>query len=166
MTSTATYEGYIAQLTLDLDANVIHGEVINTRDVLTFSVRELSQVREALADTIEDYKEWCRSLGQSPQKPLSGTLTLRLTPELHQAAANRAALMSMSLNAWLVSTVECELGKRPAVLTAPEVDHRAAVAARDEVVKVLSTRTVFGGVTDLPSWGGFDDLPVRKQPVQ
>lgn len=166
MTSTVTYEGYIAQLTIDLDANVIHGEVVNTRDVLTFSVRELSEVRAALADTIEDYKEWCASLNQPVQKPLSGTLTLRLTPELHQAAANRAAMLKTSLNAWLVTTVECELGKRPAVLTAPEVDHRAAAAAREEVVKVLETRTVYAEPRDMTPWSTYGTELIAKQVIQ
>lgn len=152
MTSTVTYEGYIAQLTIDLDANVIHGEVINTRDVLTFSVRDLSEVRQAFADTIEDYKEWCASLGQSVQKPLSGTMTLRMTPELHQAAANRAAMMKVSLNAWIVGTIECEVGKRPAVLTAGEVDTRVAAGVKDEVVKVLASRNIFGNDTEVPAW--------------
>jgi hypothetical protein len=152
MTSTVTYEGYIAQLTIDLDANVIHGEVINTRDVLTFSVRNLSEVRQALADTIEDYKEWCASLGQTVQKPLSGTMTLRMTPELHQAAANRAAMMKVSLNAWIVTTMECELGKRPAVLTAGEVDNRVAVGVKDEVVKILASRNIYGSDPEPPAW--------------
>lgn len=141
MTSTVTHEGYIAQLTLDLDANVIHGEVVNTRDVLTFSVSDMKDIREAFAETIEDYKEWCAAEGVKPEKPLSGSMTLRMTPEVHQAASSRAALVGVSLNSWVVQTIECELGRREPTLIASDVDRRIA-GVRDEVFKVLSTRTV------------------------
>lgn len=144
MTSTLTHEGYIAELTVDADAGVIHGEVINTRDVLTFSAKNPADLKAAFADTIEDYREWCASKGETPQKPLSGTVTLRMGPELHQAAANRAALRKQSLNQWIVCAIECDLGKRPANLTVHEVDYRVAAGVREEVVRVLTNKTVFG----------------------
>lgn len=136
MTSTLTHKGYIAQLTVDADAGVIHGQVINTRDVLTFSAKSAADLKPEFIATIEDYEEWCRSLGEQPQKPLSGTISLRMGPELHQAAANRAAVMKQSLNAWIVATLECELGRRPATLTAQEVDQRFATNVKATFHKI------------------------------
>lgn len=156
MTSTVTHEGYIAQLTLDLDANVIHGEVVNTRDVLTFSVSDMKDIRDAFAETIEDYRDWCASEGVKPEKPLSGSMTLRMTPEVHQAASSKAALVGVSLNAWVVQAIECELGRREPTLVAIDVDRRIA-GVRDEVFKVLSTRTVLASEPNLTPWASAED---------
>jgi hypothetical protein len=44
-----TYKGYQSKVELDEEAGVFHGEVINTRDVITFqgtSVEELKQAFE------------------------------------------------------------------------------------------------------------------------
>ena len=37
--TTMTYDGYVATIDLDEEAGLFHGEVINTRDVLTFQGR-------------------------------------------------------------------------------------------------------------------------------
>jgi predicted HicB family RNase H-like nuclease len=34
--TTMTHDGYVARVELDEDTGVFHGEVVNTRDVLTF----------------------------------------------------------------------------------------------------------------------------------
>lgn len=61
-------------------------------------------------------------------------------------------MMKVSLNAWIVTTMECELGKRPAVLTAGEVDNRVAVGVKDEVVKILASRNIYGSDPEPPAW--------------
>ena len=41
-----TYKGYIGKVDYDDEADIFHGEVINTRDVITFqgkSIRELKR---------------------------------------------------------------------------------------------------------------------------
>jgi predicted HicB family RNase H-like nuclease len=53
--TTMTHNGYIASIELDEDAGLFHGEVINTRDVLTFQGRTPEELRTAFADTIADY---------------------------------------------------------------------------------------------------------------
>ena len=41
--TTMTHDGYVASIELDEAAGVFHGEVINTRDVLTFQGRTLEE---------------------------------------------------------------------------------------------------------------------------
>ena len=75
-------------------------------------------------------------------------------------------MLKTSLNSWIVSTIECELGKRPAVLTAGEVDNRVIAGVREEVVKVMAQRTIYGGSNELTPWAvdGVDE--VMKRPLQ
>src|SRR6266581_4676158 len=89
--TTMTCDGYVATIELDEEAGVFHGEVINTRDVLTFQGRTLDELKAAFADTIADYVEWCRERGKEPQRPYSGNFTVRISPELHRRVATAAA---------------------------------------------------------------------------
>ncbi|HVL72705.1 MAG TPA: type II toxin-antitoxin system HicB family antitoxin [Beijerinckiaceae bacterium] len=104
--STMTLDGYVAVVTLDEDADVFHGEVVNTRDVLTFQGRSPEELRQAFRDTLDDYFAWCRERGKTPDRPYSGTLSLRIGPELHRRAALAAARRGRTLNAFIKDQIE------------------------------------------------------------
>src|SRR5690606_24792484 len=89
--TTMTHDGYLATVELDEEAGLFHGEVVNTRDVLTFQGRTLDELKAAFADTIADYLDWCRERGKTPDKPFSGTFSVRVAPEVHRRAAAAAA---------------------------------------------------------------------------
>jgi len=101
-----THGGYIATIDLDEEAGLFHGEVINTRDVLTFQGRTLEELRAAFADTIADYIDWCKTRGKAPERPYSGNFTLRLSPDLHRRVATEAAKRGKSVNAFVADTLE------------------------------------------------------------
>ena len=104
--NTMTYKGYIGQLTLDEEAGVFHGQVMNTRDVITFQGRTVKELRKALKDSIEDYLAFCAERGEDPDKPLSGKFVLRISPELHREATIAAAREGKSLNKWVAERME------------------------------------------------------------
>ena len=64
--TTLHHDGYLAALEIDEDAGVIHGRVVNARAVLTFEGETLPELRQALADTIADYRDWCKERGVEP----------------------------------------------------------------------------------------------------
>ncbi|MEO5335797.1 MAG: toxin-antitoxin system HicB family antitoxin [Magnetospirillum sp. WYHS-4] len=97
---------YIATVELDEEAGLFHGEVVNTRDVLTFQGRTIIELKTAFADTIADYREWCRERGKEPEKPYSGSFTVRIGPELHRRIADAAARKGKSLNGFVAETLE------------------------------------------------------------
>ena len=156
---TMNYEGYIANLTIDEELGVIHGEVINTRHVITFSAESVAELKSAFAASIADYRAWCAEDGIDPEKPYSGTMSLRLGPELHRAAAIRSTSERVSLNSWLVRVVECELGHRPASVTHADLEKRVARGVQDEVVRVLSESTHIGHDPLPIGWSDLEDQP-------
>lgn len=101
-----THQGYLATIELDEEAGLFHGEVVNTRDVLTFQGRTLDELRAAFADTIADYVAWCRERGKEPERPYSGNFTARLSPELHRRVAAAAARNGKSVNAFVAEALE------------------------------------------------------------
>ena len=78
------YKGYIGDVKYDSDAHIFHGEVINTRDVITFQGKSVDELEQAFQDSVDDYLEWCAEDGVEPDRPYSGKFNLRISPELHK----------------------------------------------------------------------------------
>lgn len=96
-----TYKGYDGCFEYDAEADIFHGEVRHINDVVTFQGRSIDELKQALADSVEDYLAFCAEEGRQPQKPFSGRFNLRISPELHQRLAAQAARSGMSLNRWI-----------------------------------------------------------------
>lgn len=103
------YKGYIGEVSFDSDAHLFHGEVINTRDVITFQGKTVDELEIAFKESIEDYLEWCEEDGVSPEKPYSGKFNLRISPELHKEVAITAKKMKLSINKFVEKAVVDEL---------------------------------------------------------
>lgn len=97
-----TYKGYEGIVSFDEEAGMFTGEVINTRDVITFQGSSVKQLNRAFEDSVEDYLEFCKSRGEDPEKPFSGVLSLRLPPDVHRRIATEARRHGKSLNSYIV----------------------------------------------------------------
>jgi predicted HicB family RNase H-like nuclease len=105
------YKGYIGRVEYDADGDTLHGEVVGTRDVITFEGRSVEELHQALKDSVDVYLEVCKEAGKSPDRPFSGRFIARIDPELHRAIATRAAVSGMSLNAWVAAVFREAVGK-------------------------------------------------------
>jgi len=94
------YKNYVATAEFDDEANLFHGEVINTRDVITFQGTSVKELQKAFKDSVEDYLAFCAKRGEEPEKPFSGQFILRLTPDEHRQIVLAAKHEHKSLNAW------------------------------------------------------------------
>ncbi|WP_319765280.1 type II toxin-antitoxin system HicB family antitoxin [Maridesulfovibrio sp.] len=103
--NTIKYKGYLGKFDYDPDADIFHGEVINIKDVVTFQGRSIDELKSALAESVEDYLDFCSEEGEEPAKPYSGKLHLRIKPELHREAAAAAATSGKSLNSWITDAL-------------------------------------------------------------
>lgn len=99
--SVLTYKGYHGNFEYDEDADIFHGQVMNLSDVITFQGRSIDELKQALADSVEDYLDFCADEGKTPEKPYSGRFNVRLNPEVHQRIALEAARNGVSLNNWV-----------------------------------------------------------------
>ena len=80
------YKGYTGRVEYDDEAGIIHGEVLDLRDVITFEGKSVEEVEQAFRDSIDDSLEFCEQRGEEPDKLFSGRLMLRLPPNLHRKA--------------------------------------------------------------------------------
>lgn len=101
--STMIYKGYQGRFDYDQDADIFHGEVMHINDVVTFQGRSIDELKQALADSVEDYLLLCEEIGKEPEKPYSGRFNIRIPPELHQRIARKAAQAGISLNSLIIN---------------------------------------------------------------
>lgn len=101
-----SYKGYQAAISFDHEAEVFHGEVVGTRDVIFFEATSVEGLKQEFRFSIDDYLLMCGEQGNPPDKPFSGKIPLRISPEVHRAATAAAKADGKSLNAWLAAVVE------------------------------------------------------------
>ncbi len=99
------YKGYIGHVEFDDEADIFHGEVINTRDVITFKGRTVAELKKAFHDSINDYLNFCKERNEEPEKPFSGKFNLRIDPELHRQVYITARQNKVSLNQWIAEAI-------------------------------------------------------------
>lgn len=100
------YKGYIGQVEFDDDADIFHGEVINTRDIITFQGKTVAEIKKAFRDSIDDYLAFCKERNEQPDKPFSGKFNLRIDPDLHRQVYIVAKQHKMSLNQWVAEAIK------------------------------------------------------------
>ncbi|NLK46872.1 MAG: type II toxin-antitoxin system HicB family antitoxin [Treponema sp.] len=103
------YKGYIRIVEYDSEAKLFHGDVVNTRDVITFQGTTVEEIERAFSESIEDYISWCKEEGIEPEKPYSGKFNLRLSPELHREIAITAKKMNVSINNFVEKAIKDKL---------------------------------------------------------
>src|SRR5580692_2870874 len=105
------YKGYIGKVEFDDVAGIFHGEVVNTRDVITFQGHSVAQLKKAFRDSVRDYLAFCAGRGEEPDKPFSGNFVTRIPPELHRQVNAAASLSGKSLNAWVTDQLQSAVAR-------------------------------------------------------
>ncbi|MBS0263050.1 MAG: type II toxin-antitoxin system HicB family antitoxin [Planctomycetes bacterium] len=100
------YKGYIGKVEFDDEAEIFHGEIINTRDVITFQGTSVAELTKAFRDSIDDYLDFCLDRGETPDKPFSGQFMTRIPPDLHRQVNVAATIAGKSLNAWVTEQLQ------------------------------------------------------------
>jgi predicted HicB family RNase H-like nuclease len=103
------HKGYLGIVEYDAAAKLFHGDIINTRDVITFQGTTVEEIEKAFKESIEDYLAWCGGEGVEPEKPYSGRFNLRLSPELHKEVAIKARKLKISINTFVEKAIIDEI---------------------------------------------------------
>ena len=106
-----SYKGYSGSIEFDDEDMVFHGRVLGLRDVVTFEAETAEELVRAFHDSVDDYLAFCKERGLEPQKPYSGKLALRTTPEIHALLSRAAASDGKSVNQWISDTL-AEVARR------------------------------------------------------
>ncbi len=112
--SIMKYKGYIAQIEYSEEDDEFFGTIVNiSKDHISFGGSTVKQLKKHMLDAIEGHIKHCKQLGLEPEKPYSGRITFRTTPQEH-ALFVEAAFRSgnRSLNEWMEKVLIHEAERR------------------------------------------------------
>ncbi len=98
MSDLLAYKSYRARVEFDAEDRIFVGRIAGIRDVVSFHAETVSGLERAFKESVNDYLKACEALGQSPNKPVSGNLMLRVPTDVHAMALEAAELSGQSLN--------------------------------------------------------------------
>ena len=101
-----TYKGYTARIEFDERDNLFVGRVLGVKAIIGFHGETVAELRTDFEAAIDFMIEDCRIRGETPARPYSGKLMLRLPPEVHAHAAMMAEVHGKSLNQWAADVLE------------------------------------------------------------
>ena len=100
------YKGYIGQVNFDNDASILHGEVLNIQDVITFQGKTVDEIRQAFQESIDDYLDFCAERGEQPNTPFSGIINLPLSQDLYRKVSQVATEAGKGIQSWIIDTID------------------------------------------------------------
>lgn len=92
------YRGYTGTVEYIDEAKILHGEVLGTKDVITFQGTTTEEIETAFHASIDDYIDFCLERGEEPDKPYSGKFNVRIPEKIHRYVAELAKIKNESLN--------------------------------------------------------------------
>ncbi len=104
--NTMSYNGFAARVEFDAEDRIFVGHVAGIRDIVGFDGTSVAELEAAFHDAVDDYLAACKKLGQTPDKPYSGRVMLRLPPEVHARASAAAQVQGMSFNQWAAQVLD------------------------------------------------------------
>ena len=100
------YKSYTGHVEFDDEANIFHGEILDTKDIITFQGKTVDSIKTAFRESIDDYLNFCASRGKSPNKPFSGELIVKMNTELHHKIYLKASKSVKNSDDWILETLE------------------------------------------------------------
>ena len=94
------YRGYAARIEFDEVDRIFVGHLAGIKDIVGFHGTTVDELESAFRESVDHYIAISEQQGRSAQKPWSGRLMLRVSPEIHAAVATAAGTRGQSINQW------------------------------------------------------------------
>lgn len=92
------YKGYYTRIEYSADDQVLFGKIEGINDLVNFEADNAKEIENEFHSAVDDYLEYCDSIGIEPDKAYKGTFNVRIDPKVHKEAALSAFKKGISLN--------------------------------------------------------------------
>lgn len=107
--NTLKYNDFIGTVAFSEEDGVFFGKIEGIEGLVNFEGESVDELVNSFHEAVDDYLVYCRENGIAPHKSYSGTLNVRLTPEIHNRIAILAKQAGISINAFIRSAVEKQI---------------------------------------------------------
>ena len=104
------YKGYHTVIEFDSETNVLRGRIEGINDYVDFSSTDATTVEGEFHKAVDDYLEFCESVGKEPEKEYRGTFNVRIQPLLHKKLVVFAMKNGETLNSVVGKAIENYIG--------------------------------------------------------
>ncbi len=100
------YKGYVGSVDYSEQDNVLFGKVLGmSKDAITYEGQTLDELKADFEAGVDHYLETCRANGVAPRKAYSGTLNIRISPDIHGQLATLAQKLGTSINSVIKTAI-------------------------------------------------------------
>lgn len=107
--NTMKYKGYIGSVAFSEADGVFFGKIEGIDGLVNFEGESVAELTNAFHEAVDDYIAYCAEEGIEPRKSYSGSLNVRLTPEIHTRVAYLAKRTGVSINSFIRTAVEKQI---------------------------------------------------------
>lgn len=94
------HKGYIAHIEYNEGDRIFMGHLAGIKDIVGFHGSTVNELESEFHETVDSYIAISKETGRPAQKPYSGKLMLRVTPDIHAAITTAAQEDGKSINQW------------------------------------------------------------------
>ena len=105
MNNTLEYRGYIGSVEFSEEDSLFFGKVLGIRALISYEGENAQDLVEDFHGAVDDYLALCEERGTEPEKAYKGSFNVRISPELHKAAAIAALRDQTSLNSFVEKAI-------------------------------------------------------------
>lgn len=103
------HKGYYGSVEYSEEDEILFGQVIGIPDLISYEGKSVNELKQDFINGVEDYLEYCKNIGKTPESPYSGQFTLKIDPDLHARLDARAKMSGKSLNQYVEQILaQCE----------------------------------------------------------
>lgn len=103
------YKDFIATIHYSTIDEVFLGKIEGINDLVTFEGENVKDLKNAFEEAVDDYIDLCKEVGKEPMKSFKGSFNIRISPELHVKAFEKALIEGKSLNQFVQQAIEKEV---------------------------------------------------------
>lgn len=107
--NTLKYKGFIGSVAFSKDDHVFFGKIEGIDGLVNFEGESVDEIINAFHEAVDDYLTYCAEEGIEPHKSYSGSLNVRLTPDIHSRVAYLAKQAGVSINSFIRTAVEKQI---------------------------------------------------------
>ena len=109
MKDVLTYKGFIGSVHFNVEDKVLYGKIEGINDLITFEGDTVEELIDAFHQAVEDYVALCKEANKEPLKSCKGSFNVRISPDIHRKALEKATIMGISLNQLVQKAIEQEV---------------------------------------------------------
>ncbi|MDE6106081.1 MAG: type II toxin-antitoxin system HicB family antitoxin [Bacteroidales bacterium] len=106
MNNLLHYKGFMGSVAFSEKDGVFFGKIEGIKQLVNFEGDSVKELKQSFHEAVDDYLTYCANENIDPQKHYSGSLNIRISPEIHSRIALLAKRRGISINAFIKQALE------------------------------------------------------------